>query len=103
VLFVLALNRMPASLQIAAGTWLVLALIGGTEVGLAIFDIVLELATKAAQSTFAGYVVVENAQLACGIATAILTAWLITRGSLPVATGPAAGNTNAGTSPLVRP
>jgi len=90
VLFVLALNRMPASLQIAAGTWLVLALIGGTEVGLATFDIVLELATKVAQSAFAGYVVVENAQLACSIATAILTAWLITRGSLPLATGPAA-------------
>jgi MFS family permease len=99
VLFVLALNRMPAQFQIVAGTWLVLALIGGTEVGLAIFDVVLEVATGLAQSAFTGYVVVEAAQLAFGIATAILTAWLIVRGRLPLATG-----TNAeSTSPLVRP
>ncbi len=92
VLLVLALNRMPASLQIAAGTWLVLALIGGTKVGLAVFDIVLRLATGITKSAFGGYVTVESAQLACGLATAILTALLVVRGSLPLSTGSGAGN-----------
>jgi MFS family permease len=84
VLFVLALHRMPPPLQVAAGTWLVLAMIGGTEIGLAIFDIVLELTTSVTASTIAGYFAVEITQLAVGAATAVLTAWLAFRGGLPV-------------------
>ena len=103
VLFVLALQRMPAALQVVAGTWLVLALVGGTEVGLALFDIVLDLATKMTQSAFAGYVVVEAAQLACGIATAILTAWLVARGKLPLATGAGAAGADNSAAGLSRP
>jgi DHA2 family methylenomycin A resistance protein-like MFS transporter len=90
VLFVLALNRMPAALQVAAGTWLVLALIGGTEVGLALFDVVLKLMTEITGSVVGGYVAVESAQLACGIVTALLTAWLTVRGSLPLTAAPKA-------------
>jgi MFS transporter, DHA2 family, methylenomycin A resistance protein len=87
VLFVLALHRMRATLQVAAGTWLILALIGGTEVGLAVFDVVLKLVTEITGSTVAGYIGVESAQLICGIATALLTVWLVLRGSLPLIAG----------------
>jgi MFS family permease len=84
VLFVLALHRMPPPLQIAAGTWLVLAMIGGTEIGLAIFDVVLELTSGITGSAVGGYLAVEITQLAVGAATAILTAWLAVRGTLLV-------------------
>jgi MFS family permease len=88
VLFVLALNRMPASLQLPAGTWLVLAVIGGTEAGLALFEIVLEAATNVAGSQFGGYAAVEIAQLALGAATAIMTACLVLNRRLPLLGGP---------------
>jgi MFS family permease len=84
VLFVLALHRMPAPLQVAAGTWLVLAMIGGTEIGLALFDIVLKITSSATASTVGGYVAVEVTQLAVGAATAILAAILVVRGALLV-------------------
>jgi MFS family permease len=84
-LFVIALNRMPAPLQIAAGAWLVLAVIGGTEIGLALFDIVLEVTIGIARSAFAGYLAVEIAQVAVGTATAILAARLTMRGMLSLA------------------
>lgn len=87
VLFVVALNRMPPAMQIAAGTWLVLATIGGTEIGLALFDVVLEVATAATDSKVWGYVVVEAAQLAVGVATAALTAWFVHDGRMPLAVG----------------
>lgn len=86
VLFVVALNRMPAGQQVAAGTWLVLATIGGTEIGLAMFDVVLEVAMAAADgSKFWGYFVVELAQLVVGVAIAALTVWLVVSGRLPLA------------------
>jgi len=82
VLFVIALNKMPSSSQVAAGTWLVLALIGGTEVGLALFDMVLEVATGMIGTTVGSYLAVEIAQLLLGTATALVAAWLTVRGSL---------------------
>lgn len=82
VLFVVALARIPASLHVAAGTWLVLATIGGTEIGLALFDIVLEVATGFTGSARGGYLSVEATQLLVGMATALLTAWLAARGRL---------------------
>jgi MFS family permease len=87
VLFVIALNRMPVLLQVAAGTWLVLALIGGTEVGLALFDIVLDTMSLLTGSRFGGYVAVEIAQLAFVVATAMLAWWLGARGRLPLTVG----------------
>ena len=95
-LFVLALHQMPSSLQIAAGTWLVLAMIGGTEIGLALFDIVLEIAARFSGAKFAGFLAVEVAQLAVGAAVALLAALLTLRGTLlvrassePLSNGPA--------------
>jgi hypothetical protein len=82
VLFVIALNKMPSSYQVAAGTWLVLAMIGGTEVGLALFDMVLEVATGMIGPTVGSYLAVEIAQFVLGLATAIAAAWLIARGTL---------------------
>jgi hypothetical protein len=87
VLFVIALNRMPAALQVAAGTWLVLGVIGGTEVGLAMFDIVLDLTTALTGSAMRGYLSVEIAQLVLATATAVLTMSLAKRGSLPLMVG----------------
>jgi MFS family permease len=87
VLFVIALNHMPPSLQVAAGTWLVLAMIGGTEVGLALFDIVFDLTSVVAGSPFGGYVAVEIAQLVFATGTALLAVGLAVRGSLPLAVG----------------
>jgi hypothetical protein len=90
VLFVVALNKMPAPLQVAAGTWLVLAVIGGTEVGLALFDMVLDTATALTGSPTRGYLSVEIAQLGLITATAVLTMLLARRGSLPLVIGTAA-------------
>jgi MFS family permease len=87
VLFVIALNRMPAALQVAAGTWLVLGVIGGTEVGLAMFDIVLDLTTALTGSAMRGYLSVEIAQLVLATATAAFTVSLAKRGSLPLTIG----------------
>ena len=77
VLFVLALARMPADLSIPAGTWLVLTLIGGTEIGLAVFDLVLSAATVSTGSPFAGYVVVEAAQAATGVGVLVVAVFLL--------------------------
>lgn len=82
VLFVIALHKMPSSSQVAAGTWLVLAMIGGTEVGLALFDMVLEVATGMVGPTVSSYLAVEIAQLMLGMTTAIVAIWLVVRGSL---------------------
>jgi MFS family permease len=96
VLFVIALNKMPSSYQVAAGTWLVLAMIGGTEVGLALFDMVLEVATGMIGPTVGSYLAVEIAQFVLGLATAIAAAWLIARGTLALTVNEApvsSGNT----------
>ena len=82
VLFVLALDRMPPSLQLAAGTWLVLANIGGVEIGLALFDMILEVSTQLSGSQEVAYITVEIAQLAVGVATALLVAGLVAKGRL---------------------
>ncbi len=82
VLFVLALDRMPPPLQLAAGTWLVLANIGGVEIGLALFDMVLEISTKLSGSKEIGYLTVEVAQLATGLATTLLVFGLVAKGRL---------------------
>lgn len=91
VLFVLALARMPAHLHLPAGSWLVIALIGGTEIGLALFDIVLDLTIAATGSRLTGYLVVETAQLAVAAATAVLAALILRRGGLSLAAGPTGG------------
>lgn len=88
VLFVLALAGMPARLHLPAGSWLVIALIGGTEIGLALFDIVLDLTVAATGTRLTGYLVVETAQLAVAAATAVLAAAIIGRGGLSLTTGP---------------
>lgn len=75
VLFVVALRQMPASLHFAASTWLVLATIGGTELGLAVYDMVLDVASQITDSRTTGYVAVETAQLLTIVATALLTVW----------------------------
>jgi hypothetical protein len=80
VLFVIALHQMPASLQVAAGTWLVLAVIGGTEIGLALFDIVFDLANAVTGSAVTSYAAVELTQLVVGVATAAAAALLAMRG-----------------------
>jgi MFS family permease len=84
VLFVLALDRMPAPLQLAAGTWLVLAMIGGTEIGLAIFDVVLDFTAHVSNAALTGYVAVEISQLAIGLATGLLALLLASRQALCV-------------------
>ena len=94
VLFVVALNEMPASLQVAAGTWLVLAVIGGTEVGLALFGIVFDLANGLTGSPIASYMTVELTQLIVGSGTAILTGWLAMRGHFAFKSGQVAAVTS---------
>ena len=64
---------MPVSLNVAAGTWLVLAMIGGTEIGLALFSIVLEITTQLSGSRLLAFVAVEAGQLAVAGATVLLT------------------------------
>ena len=89
VLFVAALDRMPASLSGAAGTWLVLILIGGTEVGLALLDIVLAGATRLTGSPLLGYVVVEAVQAVLGVSVAVVAVVCLRRKQIAV-TGAAA-------------
>lgn|GEM_PF-2593801 len=91
VLFVIALHRMPVPLQLAAGTWLVLANIGGVELGLALFDMVLETAGHVTGSKLTAYVTVEVGQLAVGVATAVLAGVLVARGRLPITFEPSSG------------
>ncbi|MEJ8573615.1 MFS transporter [Microbaculum marinum] len=86
VLFVLALFRMPVPLQLAAGTWLVLATIGGTEIGLNVFDFVMEVADHVSGSNLTGYLTVECTQLAFGVGTAALAALLVLRRKLDIRT-----------------
>ena len=62
-------------------------MIGGTEVGLALFDMDLEIATTASGSELAGYLAVEISQLSVAIATALLAIWLVNRGALPLSSG----------------
>ncbi|WP_436640893.1 hypothetical protein [Microbaculum sp. FT89] len=93
VLFVLALNRMPVPMQLAAGTWLVLANIGGVELGLALFDAVLEISTNVTGSDLAAYLTVEIAQLAVCVVTAVIALVLVKTGRLDVRdVSPSAGN-----------
>lgn len=87
VLFVLALARMPPALHLAAGSWLVIALIGGTEIGLALFDIVLDGVTAVTGSALHGYLAVEGAQLLVAAATAALAAVCVLGGRLAAGPG----------------
>jgi MFS family permease len=87
VLFVVALDRMPGPAQLAAGTWLVLASIGGVELGLALFDAVQEMSSLISGSTLIGYLSVELAQLALGVAIALLAVHLVTSGRLSTRVG----------------
>lgn len=89
VLFVMALAHMPARLHLPAGSWLVIALLGGTEIGLALFDIVFDLSVAATGVRLRGYLAVETAQLAVAAATALLAAVLLRRGRLAAAPGQA--------------
>ena len=85
VLFVVALRQMPARLHFAASTWLVLATIGGTELGLAVYDMVLDVTSQITQSRAEGYVAVEIAQLLTILATGILTLWTLRFAGLSLA------------------
>ena len=78
ILFVLALTGMGARDQVAAGTWLVIATIAGTEVGLALLDIVLSAATTLSGSARHGYLVVESLQFLIGLVVAGVAAALLT-------------------------
>lgn len=89
ILFVLALNGMAARDQVAAGTWLVIATIAGTEVGLALLDIVLSAATALSGSARQGYLVVESLQFLIGLVVAIAAVALLTA-MAPRRSGPAA-------------
>lgn len=84
VLFVAALDRMPASLAVPAGTWLVLILIGGTEIGLALLDIVLAAATRFAGSALGGFVLLEAVQAAIGALVLVVAAVYLRRGRIAV-------------------
>jgi MFS family permease len=71
ILFTLALTGIASRDQVAAGTWLVIATIAGTEVGLALLDIVLAAATAIGGSTRNGYIGVEAVQFLVGLVVAL--------------------------------
>jgi MFS family permease len=93
ILFTLALAGIGARDQVAAGTWLVIATIAGTEVGLALLDIVLAVATSLGGSARNGYIGVEAVQFAVGLVVAIVAAALVAEMSVKLrrqTTAPAA-------------
>jgi MFS family permease len=77
ILFTLALSRITARDHVAAGTWLVIATIAGTEIGLALLDVVLDVANGLGGSSRNGYVGVEAVQFLIGLAVAIVGAALL--------------------------
>jgi MFS family permease len=92
ILFTLALAAIGSRDQVAAGTWLVIATIAGTEVGLALLDIVLEVATATGGSARYGYIGVETVQFLIGLAVALAAAGLLSAMTLrPPLTTRAAG------------
>lgn len=88
VLFVAALDRMPARLSTPAGTWLVLILIGGTEVGLALLDMVLGGVTRLTGSPLAGYVVVEAVQALLCLVVLVVAVVALRDGRIAVTQAP---------------
>lgn len=99
ILFTLALTGIGARDQVAAGTWLVIATVAGTEVGLALLDIVLAVATALGGSQRLGYVAVEAMQFLLGLAVALFAAGLVISASLRpqrrAGQAPADGSTRA--------
>jgi MFS family permease len=77
ILFTLALTGIGARDQVAAGTWLVIATIAGTEVGLALLDIVLAAAASLGGTARSGYIGVEAVQFAIGLTVALVGAVLM--------------------------
>ncbi len=77
ILFTLALGTITSRNHIAAGTWLVIATIAGTEIGLALLDVVLDVANGLGGSARNGYVIVEAVQFLVGLAVAIVGAALL--------------------------
>ena len=77
ILFTLALGTITARDHVAAGTWLVIATIAGTEIGLALLDVVLDVANGFGHSSHRGYVTVETVQFLVGLAVAIVGAGLL--------------------------
>jgi MFS family permease len=86
-LFLFALARVRSDLSTPAGTWLVLVLIGSTELGLALLDLVLSAATAMTGSVFWGFVVVEAAQAGFGLVV-LAAAWLVVRFEAAGESGP---------------
>lgn len=77
VLFTFAMAAISPRDQVAAGTWLVIATIAGTEIGLALLDVVLAVATTLGGSAKNGYVGVETVQFFVGFAVALVAAALL--------------------------
>ncbi len=77
ILFTLALATITSRDHVAAGTWLVIATIAGTEIGLALLNIVLDVANGFGHSSRRGYVTVETVQFLVGLAVAIVGAALL--------------------------
>lgn len=88
ILFTLALATISSRDHVAAGTWLVIATIAGTEIGLALLDVVLAVATSLGGSPRHGYVGVESVQFLVGLAVALVAVMLL---RAPRAGGQAAG------------
>lgn len=84
ILFTLALAGIGSRDQVAAGTWLVIATIAGTEVGLALLDIVLTAATTLGGSPRNGYIGVETVQFGIGLAVALAALALVAEMTLGV-------------------
>lgn len=93
ILFTLALAAIGSRDQVAAGTWLVIATIAGTELGLALLDIVLAAATTLGGSARNGYIGVETVQFAIGLVVALAAAGLLTAMTLRAPKLRAAGAT----------
>lgn len=81
ILFTLALATITSRDHVAAGTWLVIATIAGTEIGLALLDVVLDAANGVRGSGRDAYVIVEAVQFLLGLAVAVVAAALLWRPS----------------------
>lgn len=94
ILFTLALAAIGPRDHVAAGTWLVIATVAGTEIGLALLDIVLAASTAITGSDRNGYIGVESVQFLIGLAVALAAAALLSAmQKQPPSTAKAAGVT----------
>lgn len=84
VLFVAAMRGTKPATHFAASTWLVLATIGGTELGLALFEMLLSTGKAMFGSSPVPYRMVESMQLLTMMTAGLLATWAISTGRLIV-------------------